>query len=59
MDLCNMTPEQKIELANAMFSPIRCGGCDYDVDGTRKYLIGGKRITETEFKALVAKKNSR
>ena len=57
MNIINLTKEQRRALAKAMFSPIRCGGSDYDADGTRKYLVGGKRITEAEFKAIVAKIN--
>ena len=57
MNIINLTKEQRRALAKAMFSPIRCGGCDYDADGTRKYLVGGKQITEAEFKAIVAKIN--
>ncbi len=47
-----MTPEQKEELAASMISPVKCGGCDYDPDGSRFYWTGGRRIPEAEFQAL-------
>jgi hypothetical protein len=45
-------PEMRKLIASHMVSPVRCGGCDYDPDGSRWYYVGGKRIREADFKAL-------
>ena len=45
------TPEGRAKLASHMIVPIRCGGCDYDPDGKRVYIIRGKRMRPDEFEA--------
>ena len=39
-----MTVTQKLELAQAMVKPIRCGGLDYRPDGTSVYRDGRNGI---------------
>lgn len=50
--IANMTPQERGELAKKMAVPLRCGGCDYDPDGSRFYWSGGRRLPEAEFLAL-------
>jgi len=49
------TPEGRKKVAASMVRPIRCGGCDYDPDGARVYIIGGKRMRPEEFEAYKAR----
>lgn len=49
--LRSLTPEQRKQLAASMRPPIRCGGCDYDPDGARVYVIGGKRLRPAAYRA--------
>ncbi len=44
--------ELMIQLAASMVSPIRCGGLHYDEHDRPYYLVGGKRLSPDEFRAL-------
>ncbi len=39
-------------LVASMVSPRRCGGLHYDENGNPYYLVGGKRLSPDEFRAL-------
>jgi len=52
-----LTTEQRKELAASMVAPMRCGGCDYDEQGRRFYVHGGRRLLEDgpEYQKLLRK----
>lgn len=54
-----MTAEERREVASRMVIPFRCGGCNYDAQGRRQYLVGGRYILEDsdEFRELVDRLN--
>lgn len=56
-DLAKMTPEDKKKLAESMFNPVRCGGCDYDEKGRPWYVHGGIRRSPKEHNDIIRAAN--
>lgn len=50
-------PTFRRKLAESMAIPLRCGGCDYDDQGRRFYIFGGRRVLEDseEYRAICRK----
>jgi hypothetical protein len=52
-----LTEEQKKQITDAMFCPVRCGGCHYDERGRPIYIHGGKPCTPKEHNDIIRAAN--
>ncbi len=57
MPLDEKTLEQRKALAASMWSPIRCGGADYDEEGNCYLIIGGVRRSPAEVQEIYRRLN--
>ncbi len=57
MDFKKLSYEEKINLANSMYRPVRCGGLDYDKDGNPCYIHGGKLCSLQEHNDIIKNAN--